>query len=48
MGKRRKTGVLEGITDIIGDKMLGMSYDINVFFYDSTSITGSIIFNNYN
>ena len=23
---------LEGITDIIGDKMLGMSYDINVFF----------------
>lgn len=37
-------GILEGFVDLIGDKMFGMSYDVNVFFYDSTSITESLFF----
>ena len=40
-------GILEGIADIIGDKIFGMSYDINVFFHDSASITDGLFLGDY-
>lgn len=40
-------GILEGFTDLIGDKMFGMSNDVNVLFYGCASITNSLFFDNF-